>query len=79
MQRELALSIRLSLYRWWPGPPRHRLFVMDDLDLKGGTVGGDLVNWADDGRVAAEMAVRVLNGKEPENTLIVTSNHNYAF
>ena len=54
-------------------------FVMDDLDLRGATVGGDLVNWADDGRVAAEMAARVLNGEEPENMLIVTSNHNYAF
>jgi len=54
-------------------------FVMDDLDLRGATVGGDLVNWADDGRVAAEMAVRVLSGEEPENMLIVTSNHNYAF
>ena len=41
------------------------VFVMDDVDLRAGTVGGDLVNWADDGRVAAEMAVRVLNGERP--------------
>jgi PAS domain S-box-containing protein len=52
---------------------------MDDLDLRAGTVGGDLVNWADDGRVAAEMAVRVLNGEKPEYMPIVTSNHNYTF
>jgi hypothetical protein len=32
------------------------VFVMDDVDLRAGTVGGDLVNWADDGRVAGEMA-----------------------
>ena len=32
------------------------VFVMDDVDLRAGTVGGDLVNWADDGRIAAEMA-----------------------
>ena len=55
------------------------VFVMEDLDLRAGTVGGDLVNWADDGRVAAEMAVRVLNGEKPENMPIVTSNHNYTF
>jgi len=55
------------------------VFVMDDLDLTAGTVGGDLVKWADDGRVAAEMAVRVLNGEKPEYMTIVTSNHNYTF
>jgi PAS domain S-box-containing protein len=55
------------------------VFVMDDLDLRAGTVGGDLVNWGDDGRVAAEMAVRVLNGEKPEYMPIVTSNHNYTF
>jgi PAS domain S-box-containing protein len=55
------------------------VFVMDDLDLGAGTVGGDLVNWGNDGRVAAEMAVRVLNGEKPEYMPIVTSNHNYMF
>ena len=55
------------------------VFVMDDVDLRAGTVGGDLVNWADDGRVAAEMAVRVLNGEKPEDIPVVTSNHAYMF
>jgi PAS domain S-box-containing protein len=55
------------------------VFVMDDLDLRAETIGGDLVNWADDGRVAAEMAVRVLNGEKPEYMPIVTSNHKYTF
>ena len=55
------------------------VFVMDDVDLRAGTVGGDLVNWADDGRVAAEMAVRVLNGERPEDIPVVTSNHAYMF
>ncbi len=55
------------------------VFVMDDVDLRAGTVGGDLVNWADDGRVAAEMAVRVLNGENPQNIPVVTSNHVYMF
>ncbi len=55
------------------------VFVMDDVDLRAGTVGGDLVNWADDGRVAAEMAVRVLNGENPQNIPVVTGNHAYMF
>jgi len=55
------------------------VFVMDDVDLRAGTVGGDLVNWADDGRIAAEMAVRVLNGEKPQNMPVVTSNHVYMF
>ena len=55
------------------------VFVMDDVDLRAGTVGGDLVNWADDGRVAAEMAARVLNGEKPQDIPVVTSNHAYMF
>jgi PAS domain S-box-containing protein len=55
------------------------IFVMDDVDLRGGTVGGDLVNWSDDGRVAAEMAVRVLNGTKTQDIPIVTSNDAYMF
>lgn len=55
------------------------VFVMDDADLRGGTVGGDLVNWADDGRVAADMAVRVLNGEKPQDIPIVTSTDAYMF
>src|SRR5215471_2590752 len=55
------------------------VFVMDDVDLRGGAVGGDLVNWADDARIAAQMAVRVLNGEKPEGIPIVTSNNVYMF
>jgi len=55
------------------------VFVMDDVDLRGGAVGGDLVNWADDARVAAGMAVRVLNGERPQNIPIITSNNHYMF
>ena len=55
------------------------VFVMDDVDLRGGTVGGDLVNWADDARVAAGMAVRVLNGEKLEDIPTVTSNNAYMF
>jgi len=55
------------------------VFVMDDVDLRGGAVGGDLVNWADDARVAAGMAVRVLNGEKLEDIPIVRSNNAYMF
>ncbi len=55
------------------------VFVMDDVNLRAGTVGGDLVNWTDDGRIAAEMAVRVLNGEKPQDIPVVMSNHAYMF
>jgi PAS domain S-box-containing protein len=55
------------------------VFVMDDVDLRAGTVGGALVNWADDGRVAGDMAVRVLNGERPEDIPIAMSNNAYMF
>jgi PAS domain S-box-containing protein len=55
------------------------VFVMDDVDFRAGAVGGDLVNWADDGRVAGEMAVRVLNRERPQDIPIATSNHTYMF
>lgn len=55
------------------------VFVMDDVDFRAGTLGGDLVNWADDARVATEMAVRVLNGAKPQDIPIVTSADNYIF
>jgi len=55
------------------------VFVMDDVDFRAGAVGGDLVNWADDARVAAEMAVRVLNAEKPQDIPIVTSNDVYMF
>jgi PAS domain S-box-containing protein len=55
------------------------VFVMDDVDFRRGTVGGDLVNWADDGRIAAEMAIRVLNGEKPGDIPIVTSKDAYMF
>ena len=55
------------------------VFVMDDVDLRAGTVGGALVNWADDARVAGEMAVQILNGKKPEDIPMATSRNSYMF
>src|SRR5215469_17371040 len=53
--------------------------VMDHVNFRAGALGGDLVNWADDGRVAAEMAVRVLTGERPQDVPIVTSHRAYMF
>jgi PAS domain S-box-containing protein len=69
-----AQSIPLVL-----GAANAPVFVMDDVDFRAGAVGGDLVNWADDGRVAADMVVRVLNGEKPQNIPIVNSKDDYMF
>ena len=55
------------------------IFVMDDVDLGQGTVGGYLVSWAMDGQVAAAMALRVLNGERPQNIPIVKNDNIYLF
>jgi signal transduction histidine kinase len=55
------------------------VFVVDDVDLGQGTVGGYLVSWAADGRVAAAMALRVLNGERPDDLPIVKNNNIYLF
>ena len=55
------------------------VFVMDDVNLRAGTVGGDLVNWVDDGRMAAKMAVQILNGEKPQDIPVVSSTHAYMF
>ena len=55
------------------------VFVMDDVDLRAGTVGGDLVNWPDAGRAAGELAVRVLNGERPDDIPVVVSKNAYMF
>jgi ABC-type uncharacterized transport system substrate-binding protein len=55
------------------------VFVMDDVDIRGGTVGRDLVNCADEGRVAAEMAVRILRGERPEDIPMIQSRESYMF
>src|SRR5437763_9346558 len=55
------------------------VFVMDDVDLRAGTVGGALVNWPDAGRAAGELAVRVLDGERADDIPIVVSKNAYMF
>jgi signal transduction histidine kinase len=55
------------------------VYVLDDGGLGGGAVGGYLFSWAADGRVAAKMAVRVLNGEKPQNIPVGRNNNVYVF
>jgi signal transduction histidine kinase/ABC-type uncharacterized transport system substrate-binding protein len=55
------------------------VFVMDDVDVGKGTVGGYVVSWAADGQVAAGMAVRILDGVKPQEIPVVRNNNVYLF
>lgn len=55
------------------------IFVVDDVDLGQGTVGGYLISWVADGRVAGKMALMVLNGEKPRDIPIVRNNNVYMF
>lgn len=55
------------------------VFVVDDVDLGRGTVGGYLLSWRATGELAAAMAVRVLNGEKPHDIAIEKSRNSYMF
>ena len=55
------------------------VFVVDDVDIGKGAVGGDVVSWAADGQVAAEMAVRILDGAKPQEIPVVKNSNVYLF
>ncbi len=55
------------------------VFVIDDVDVGKGTVGGYVVSWAADGKVAAEMALKILDGAKPQDIPIVKNNNIYLF
>ena len=55
------------------------VFVLDNVDLGRGTVGGNVLSWAATGQTAAIMALRVLNGERPGNIPIVKSANVYMF
>ena len=52
---------------------RAPVFVVDDVDLGNGTVGGYLVSFAAIGKTVGQMAVRVLSGEKPQDIPIVRS------
>jgi PAS domain S-box-containing protein len=43
------------------------VFVLDDVDVGNGAVGGNVLSWAAQGREAAGMVVRVLHGENPQD------------
>jgi len=55
------------------------VFVVDDVDLGRGTVGGYLLSFHAVGQSVGEMAVRILNGEKPDNIPIVASPNIYMF
>ncbi len=55
------------------------MFIVDDVDLGTGAVGGDVLSLAAEGHTAARMAIRVLNGEKPENIPAVKSTNIYMF
>ena len=55
------------------------VFVVDDVDIGNGTVGGNVLSFAAQGHAAATMAVRVLNGEKPQDIPIEKSANVYTF
>ena len=55
------------------------VFAVDDVDVGGGTVGGDVFSFDLAGQVAASMAVRILNGEKPQDIPIVRGANVYMF
>jgi len=55
------------------------VYVVDDVDVGRGTVGGDVTSFVLAGRVAAGMALRILNGEKPQDIPIVRGTNIYLF
>ncbi|MGB6191621.1 MAG: ATP-binding protein [Terracidiphilus sp.] len=55
------------------------VFVLDDVDIGRGSVGGYLISWKADGQIAAAMARRILDGEKPRDMLAVKGNNVYMF
>ena len=55
------------------------MFVVSDADIGSGAIGGNLLSFADVGQIAADMAVRILQGEKPQNIPIVQSANVYMF
>jgi PAS domain S-box-containing protein len=61
------------------GAARAPVFVLDDVDLNNGAVGGDLLSWAATARDAAKGALRILNGEKPQDIPIIRSDNVFMF
>ena len=55
------------------------VFIVDDVDLGTGAVGGDLVSWSSIGQQTAAIVVRVLDGTKPQDIPITNGGNVYMF
>jgi hypothetical protein len=55
------------------------VFAVDDVDVGGGTVGGDVFSFDLAGKIVADMAVRIIHGEKPEDIPIVRGANTYLF
>ena len=55
------------------------VFVLDDVDVGNGAVGGDVLSWAATARDAAKSALRILDGEKPQDIPIVRSDNVFMF
>jgi PAS domain S-box-containing protein len=55
------------------------VFAVDDVDVRGGVVGGNVMSFAAEGRNAGAMAMRILNGEKPENIPVTNASNVYMF
>jgi PAS domain S-box-containing protein len=55
------------------------VFVMEDTFVGQGTIGGYVTSYGDEGRVAGQLAVRILKGEKPQDIAIVKDANVYMF
>ena len=55
------------------------VFAVDDVDVDRGTIGGNVFSFVLAGQVGAEVAVRILNGENPQNIAILRGANTYIF
>jgi len=55
------------------------VFTADDVDIGRGTVGGDVLSFSEQGKIAAQITARVLQGERPANIPVVRSADVYMF
>lgn len=55
------------------------VFVLFDVNFGSGAVGGDIISFASDGNVAGHMAIRILDGEQPQNIPVVKNSDVWTF
>jgi PAS domain S-box-containing protein len=55
------------------------VFVLSDTLVGGGAVGGSVVSWASQGRVAAETAIKIFKGERPQDIPVLRVGTKYMF